>query len=250
MPKGIYIRTKPVWNKGLKWSRGYHHSSVTKQRISVALKGNKNLIESQRKRWKLPEERAKQSIAIRKCYEIPCYSERHILGLRKYFQNPDNRAKRAIEVNQWCRSPEHLRRVSDKSKQNWLNPVYRENWLKKTEYCRTIEHMAYMNKCRLESSKPNKPETLLGNILNQKYPNEYQYVGNGKRIINGLIPDFINTDRKEVIEHFGSYWHRNDNPEDRIIRFSNAGFKCLIIWENELRDISTVLNKVKLFREQ
>ena len=68
--------------------------------------------------------------------------------------------------------------------------------------------------------KPTNPEIELGKLLDQLYPNQYKYVGDGKRIIGGMCPDFIHQDGTfKVIELFGDYWHKGENPQDRIDAF-------------------------------
>lgn len=55
--------------------------------------------------------------------------------------------------------------------------------------------------------KPNKPETIILNILNKFFPNEWEYVGDYKFWVNGNNPDFVNYNKKKIIEFFGNYWH-------------------------------------------
>lgn len=45
-----------------------------------------------------------------------------------------------------------------------------------------------------------------------------------------MFPDFVNIKKRKVIEGFGDYWHRNDNPQDKIDSFGKFGYDCLIIW--------------------
>jgi very-short-patch-repair endonuclease len=64
----------------------------------------------------------------------------------------------------------------------------------------------------------------------------YKYVGGGDLVIAGKIPDFVNINgQKKLIELYGSYWHRNDDPNNRIELFKEYGWKTLIIWEDELK---------------
>lgn len=96
--------------------------------------------------------------------------------------------------------------------------------------------------------KPNKQELKLQDILDIQHPKEWKYVGNGELIIGGRCPDFANTNgKKTLIELFGDYWHRNDNPQDRINHFKQYGYSTLVIWENELKDTNKLLSKISLF---
>lgn len=99
--------------------------------------------------------------------------------------------------------------------------------------------------------RPNKPETLILNILNELYPNEWKYTGDFSFMINGKNPDFVNVNgQKKIIELFGDYWHDGDNPQDRIDVFKPFGYDTLVIWEHELKDIDSVKSLIKKFSEK
>lgn len=67
-------------------------------------------------------------------------------------------------------------------------------------------------------------------------------------MINGKNPDFVNCNGKKlIIELFGDYWHKDDNPEDRAKVFEPFGYKTLVIWEHELKDIENLKNKLEGF---
>ena len=89
---------------------------------------------------------------------------------------------------------------------------------------------------------PNKPETAVGNALDELFPGEWKFVGDGQIIISGLNPDFINTNgRKLIIEVFGDYWHTQKiKPyrinEGRVSVFAKYGYRTLIIWESETKN--------------
>lgn len=96
--------------------------------------------------------------------------------------------------------------------------------------------------------RPNKQEKKLGSILQNLLPNEYKYVGDFSFILGGKCPDFMNINgKKKLIELYGSYWHRDDNPQDRINFFKQFGFDTLIVWEGELRDKNSLNVKLKKF---
>ena len=95
----------------------------------------------------------------------------------------------------------------------------------------------FIRRSRLKTSKQKtKPEILLENLLDTHFSGEWKYVGDGQLIIAGMIPDFANIDgKKQLIEVFGDYWHREDNPNDRISKFSEYGYDCLVIWEHDIK---------------
>ena len=99
--------------------------------------------------------------------------------------------------------------------------------------------------------KPTVPERKLFEILNAIYPNEYRYTGNWEIIIGRMCPDFTNVNgRKEVIELYGDYWHRGENPQTRIDKFAEFGFKCLIIWQYELKEREKVIQRIQQWRSK
>ena len=61
-------------------------------------------------------------------------------------------------------------------------------------------------------------------------------------------PDFIIEGQKMVIELFGDYWHKGENPKDRIKEYDDVGYKCLILWESEIYDKTEIaMAKVEIF---
>ena len=99
--------------------------------------------------------------------------------------------------------------------------------------------------------KPTEPERRLIEIM-ERHDLPFKYVGNGKVILGGFCPDFINVNgEKQVIEVFGDYWHTgavknwNQLEGGRIHHYAKFGFKTLILWENELTNEEKVIKKIK-----
>ena len=93
---------------------------------------------------------------------------------------------------------------------------------------------------------PNKAEMKLDEILQKAFPKEWKYVGDGRFLIEGYSPDFINVNgKKQIVEMFGDYWHQGQNPIKRINLFKQYGYKCVVIWERELKNPNAVIQKVK-----
>lgn len=98
---------------------------------------------------------------------------------------------------------------------------------------------------------PNKPELVLVALLESVYPSEWAFVGDGTLIIDGLNPDFVNTNgKKQIIELFGRYWHSKEiiknrrSDEERIKSYASLGYSTLIIWDDELKEPEKVLVKI------
>lgn len=70
---------------------------------------------------------------------------------------------------------------------------------------------------RVFERRPTKPELELSGILTRYFYGEWIYSGNRQIWIGKMNPDFWNVNgRKNVIELYGDYWHKDDNPDDRI----------------------------------
>ena len=129
---------------------------------------------------------------------------------------------------------------ANKMRMNTSN-ISKERW-KNKEYVKKL----------LSSLKvsPNKKEIKLINLIN-KYNLPYKFVGCGDYIIEKFNPDFIHLNDRKIIELFGDYWHNRVDykKRDRFreIVYKRNGFKTLIIWEHELRNMSDVLNKIIKF---
>lgn len=96
--------------------------------------------------------------------------------------------------------------------------------------------------------KPNKPEKFLLRLLNDLHPGEWKYTGDFSMTINGKCPDFVNCNgQKKIIELFGHYWHRGQNPQERIDVFKPFGYETLVIWEHELKNIENLIEKINAF---
>ena len=61
-------------------------------------------------------------------------------------------------------------------------------------------------------------------------------------------PDFVNIQNtQQLIEFYGDYWHRNDDPQDRINFFKSHNYDCIVIWEKELKNINQLITKLQDF---
>jgi len=124
-----------------------------------------------------------------------------------------------------------------RQRQHWLNP----------ECARRMMQSRH--------TRPTKPELQLTQILKQYFPSfKYNGAGDLGIALAGMIPDFVNVNgKKEVIELFGDYWHSTHldtwrkTELGRIMAYNSVGYKCLIIWEYELKDTNSVIDKIRQF---
>jgi len=128
-------------------------------------------------------------------------------------------------------------KISVSMKKKWQDKTYREKQL-----------TAIMKGCEIH---PNKPETVLNNLLQNIFPNEWKFVGDGSVIIGWKNPDFVNINgQKKVIELYGDYWHQKEketNGANRVSHFKQYGYDALIIWDSELKSIEIVRKKIMEF---
>lgn len=95
--------------------------------------------------------------------------------------------------------------------------------------------------------KPNKKELALLDII-QELSLPYSYVGDGDFILGGKCPDFLNTNgQKKLIELWGNFWHKGQDPQERIDYFKQYGFQTLVIWESELAHSTDLKEKLLSF---
>jgi len=135
------------------------------------------------------------------------------------------------------RSTEVKKKMSEIIKKRYLNPAYAErnrNIVK--QLWKNPEHIKKMLKAN--SQKPTSPERRLSEIM----PDKIRYVGNRawwRKLSDGHNhnPDFKVTGQNKVIEIYGDYWHRNDDPNELIDLYKEAGIDCLIFWEHEIYEV-------------
>jgi len=248
----------PAWNKGMKGcysqerleemsriqklnpSKGFlgkKHNKETKKKMSYAKKINPT------KYW-LGKKRSKET-----CENMSKGKKGIGIGRR---HTEDSKRKMSVGNKGKVRSEELKKEISRAVSKLWENPEYRNNQSKKMiekwqepEYARR----AIYSIMKANHSRPNKCEAKLYKIINSIQPNEWKYTGDGSMIINRMTPDFTNVNgRKEVIEHFGDYWHKGENPQDRINKYKKFGYRCLVIWESELKNETEVINKIEEFQ--
>lgn len=98
-------------------------------------------------------------------------------------------------------------------------------------------------------TQQTKPEKIMQSLLDSLFPGQWLFTGDGKIVIDGLVPDFMNINgRKQLIEVFGDYWHRNENPEKRIDHFRGFGYSAIVFWEKELKDKELQASTVERLR--
>ena len=133
----------------------------------------------------------------------------------------------------------HSLKRSLAARRNWQNPAFAAKVFKAL------------------AVRPTKPEKELENLLDGYFP-QFKYNGDLSLgvTLGGLVPDFVNVNgKKELIELFGDYWHSGNVVKNqarrtevgRLQAYNSLGYRCLVIWEHEMKDISKVRQKLERF---
>ncbi len=157
-------------------------------------------------------------------------------SLKEYYKtHPGTMTGRASPNKGIPLSLERKRKLSIIAKKRWLNKEYVEKLRKSMKL------------------KPNNKEKILINLF-KEHKLDYRFVGDLSFIIERKNPDFVNCNgQKKIIELFGDYWHNNPKTKYHQTEtgtkehYAKYGWKTLVIWEKELKDLDGVLEKVMRF---
>lgn len=195
-----------------------------------------------------------------------------------WMKNPVNAANHSAALSGVPKSIAHKAADSVSTKKRWKDVEYRENHLvalknlerRKAASKRMLGDKNIMNlpgvrerhlKAVFKGLKlrPTKPEKLLDKLLQRLFPNQWKYVGDGSFIVGYRNPDFVNVNgQKKIIEMFGDYWHskkvtgifNEQHEQERIDRFAKYGYQTLIIWQHELENIDSIVDKIQEFHNK
>lgn len=240
---------------------GKHHSEETKRRISSALKGQK--LSSEHKKG--------ISAGLKRAY----LEGRRVAWLKGRHLSQEIKEKISESLKQaycegrreaWMKGKpsvfkgrQHTEEAKEKNRQAHLGkkPTKRQlealeegwGWLKgrKNPILSKLNKNLEFQKKRLQGllERPTKPETRVIEVI-KAYNLPYCYVGDGKVVIDGLCPDFINNNgAKRIIEVFGDVYHDpdksfkegipyNQTEDGRKEIFAKFGFETLILWTSQI----------------
>jgi G:T-mismatch repair DNA endonuclease (very short patch repair protein) len=103
---------------------------------------------------------------------------------------------------------------------------------------------------------PNKFEQKCLEYLEKEYPSKFKYVGDGSFLVESYSPDAYSEELKTVVLFQGDFYHCNletypisyysrwwdvskvKEKDNRAIKaFKEAGYKVLVIWENDINKL-------------
>jgi len=218
-------RKMSLARKGKKQIGGVkYHSKETKRKMSTSQTGRKHL-----------EETKKKISKAHRGYKNPMYGKHLSKSTKKKMSA---KTKGVPKPESFCI------KISKAQKKLWQNPTHKRKQIK--AMCDGIKRAV-----------PTKPERKLRKGLNILFPNQYKFTGDGSFIIGFKKPDFVNVTQNKIIEMFGDYWHSKNVTENtkaqeenqRIRHFAKYGYKTLIVWERELKNIPKLKRKLKVFHE-
>ena len=229
---GHHSKHNAPWNKGLT-----KDEDIRVKRVGLINKEKMKKMSSEGKNnnfiyyWK-GKKQSEEMKRNRKIYESKPVKESVKIILRKKI------LKRMEEgtYNNPSKSITARKKKSEKMKEKWKDPKYVEKLFKSLS--------------KSLSKRPNKPETVIINLL--KINNlPFVYTGDGSKIIDRFNPDFIHKTKKLIIEVNGDYWHNLPNviekDKRKYLTYTKYGYKTLVIWGHELLNKTKVLNKIKNF---
>lgn len=263
------------------WIKGLHHTEETKKSISKSNKGrklsnrHKQKISEFHKGKRCSEEmKRKMSVILLKRWEDPEYVKK--MSEVNQGKHLTEEQKRKISESQKGRIPWNKGIPMNEKTKCALLESHKGKHL--SEEQKKKVSVFHKGRKRIEETKqkisttalkrwqdpefakkmgkawaifPNKPEQFLIKLLDQLYPSQWKYTGDFSFIVNGKNPDFVNVNgQKKIIELFGDYWHKGDDPQDRIDTFKPFGFETLVIWESELKNIERIKFKIHRFMKE
>ena len=128
--------------------------------------------------------------------------------------------------------------LSQKAKQRWACGMYT---------IETIKKWYQANNFGITN-----PEQIVYCLLKELNLN-FKFTGNCSFFIGRFCPDFVNIKDKKIIEVYGRYWHSKpkkiEKDQRRILKYRQAGFKTLIVYDNETKDTTKLINKLYNFNK-
>jgi len=243
------------------WNNGIHLLEEHKKKIGEANRGKGKIAIRDEELRRLYLDQKLSTITIGKLYGTS--SSTILKRMDEYMITRRNRSE---TVKERMISEEARRKISERNKGRHFSPstsfkkghsplISPEQSAKNTK--RLWKQGDYVKKQMMARHiHPNKTENKLGSILERnRLP--FHYVGDGKVTIGGLCPDFIHNDGdKKVVELFGRVFHDPDFTFKDQIRwhqqywgrmayYSQFGYECLIIWDDELINEEKVVERIK-----
>jgi hypothetical protein len=262
---GQFGKSQPPWNKGVpmteagkqhlsKINTGKKQSEETKAKRRATFKKPEVLqksIDGALKQWaRLSPEEREEFVNLLTSSSKAAFSPEVSARIKSGMAQPEAKAKMTRRTKrQWANMSPEEKAVFvhnlQKDRNQWNDEAQskrKESLSKYWESASEEERKAHGKKIQrgrkkwhvdTGSYKPNKLELRVEAYLNEHFPGEWQF-NTGEVLVAGFVPDFVRADgSNNLLEVFGSYWHRDDNPNRKKAIYKKAGFACAVIWEHE-----------------
>ena len=209
---------------------GKKHTAETLEKLRIASTGKKQSPESIAKRAASlqgyrhsPETIAKMRASQKNREPISEETRERLRVSHTGYKHTPEQTRKIAEGNTGKKvSAESVERIREAVRLTWATYSDKD----KSERVRVLLSAA--------ANRPNKVETTLLLLL-WSISLDWTYTGDGSFLVGGKSPDYWNGDHR-LIELFGDFWHKDDNPNDRIALFAEFGYQCIVIWEHEIYD--------------
>ena len=216
-----------------------HYEALTPEEYS---KENLNKSKATSNYWKKASKEEKE-IRLKTSFLSPESLEKSIETNRKTWKSLSEEEK-TERLEKGLRSPSSVKAREDYFKN--LSPEEINLWTKRS----FLSDKSHLNSVKNNSKLPTKEETLLENFLNRRFPTLFGYNGKGNLdvCIGGRIPDFIRLSNKlQVISVMGESFRTIGDIEEEILHYSEFGYECLIIWNGECYQETSLEEKISDF---
>lgn len=157
----------------------------------------------------------------------------------------DEATRRAISetMTGWAVGEETRRQISDALfGRPHTEEHRRHNREARLEQWQDLEFASYMRRrgFGIGCNTPNKMELLLWEDIKRYLPLGWEMNVEIGRRLAGMVPDFLNETKKQVIELFGDYYHNTiyfdgKSEEETIRLYREEGRDCVVVWESDVR---------------
>jgi len=221
---------------------GKHHSEESRRKISLSLKGHRGW----NKGMKFPidkypnhgmrEKGMLDKLEIDGMYWDDELTIREIAKIKGCSVSP---VKTCLKRTRGFRNKRESRILAfKKGKVNWQDSEYREKMIK-----------AFLN-----AKRPTSLE-MKAIAFFRKYKLPFTYCGNGTLLIGYKNPDFYENNGKKICLETSNKrtkdWRYSGKggwgyyEQQRVEHFAKHGWKCLVIWEEELKNPITLVEKIE-----
>jgi hypothetical protein len=258
MPKGVYPRVKPVWNKGLTrvspiWNKGLTKEKDERVKRNAEGTSRKRLelfAEGKLKSWRKgltidTDERVAE--AAKK--DSKTMRERYARGEIKPWNK--GKTKETDPIVKSC--ADILRGRISHFKGKTYEQIYGPEKARKLKQIRTRDIKKHREKLlRNLFKRPTSFEQKVIDVI-EKYSLPFRYVGDGKIWIDRNNPDFINNNGQKLLIEVANrvkIHHSEDYEKRRTGQFAEYGFATLFLRDEDiLRDDWElhILNKINQF---